>query len=86
MNNLKPGSNKVRAQRCGLVLGFCLVTWCRDLYINAESISGEHKVVLTSYNFEGVGGWNVDLAYYPLGNIAYGEVYLITVHRRALYH
>lgn len=32
---------------------------------HTQSASAEHKVVLTSYNIGGVGGWNVDLAYYP---------------------
>lgn len=37
----------------------------KHVYIHTQSISAAHKVVLTSYNIGGVGGWNVDLAYYP---------------------
>lgn len=37
----------------------------KHIWIHTRSISAAHKVVLTSYNIGGVGGWNVDLAYYP---------------------
>lgn len=44
------------------LFGYTACGYAQHVQIHTQSFSAEHKVVLTSYNIGGVGGWNVDLA------------------------
>lgn len=61
------------ATAAGHLFGYRVPGICTYKHKHAQSFSAEHKVVLTSHDIGGVGGWNVDLAYYPSKPAAHGE-------------